>query len=305
MPYMAPLSLISGLIWGAPLAPYSWVIPWLFAVMTFSAGLSLDPQELKKLVTHPFFLLVNIFILHLVIPVGTWLLSSAIYSNSEIITGLVIISLTPIGSTSIVWVSIYKGNVSLALAVIVLDTLLVPIFPPFMLELLVGTGIEMDSLSIMTSLFWMILFPSLLAMLLNKISHGRARQILSPRLSVLSKIGIIALLAINGGVASPYFHNPTWQLLGILIFIFCLCCSGYIINYWAGKVLFKRKQDIMAFMLCGGIRNVGAGAAIAILYFPPLTCLTVVVGMMFQQILGYNAGLIADKRLHEPIPVSH
>ena len=297
MPWLAPCSLIAGLLFGGPLSSLTWAVPWIFAVMTFTSGLALRLSDLKRIVTHPFFLVIHLVILYIALPVCTWIIAGLLFDDPLIIMGFVIISLVPVGSTSLIWVGIYRGNVALALAVIVIDTLIVPFFMPFMLGILAGAEISMDRVGIMTSLALMILLPTLLAIVVNSSTQGRAAKVLSPWLSLLSKIGIVFLLLINGGVASPYFHDPDWQFIGIVLFIFCLCCSGYVATFLAGKRLFSRRGDIMAFMLSGGIRNVGAGAAIAMLHFPPLTCLTVVIGMMFQQILGYNAGLIADRLL--------
>ena len=297
MPWLAPCSLICGLLFGGPLASLTWAVPWIFAVMTFSWGLSLRLSDLRRVVTHPFYLVIHLAILYVVLPVCTWIIAGLLFDDPRIIMGFVIISLVPVGSTSLIWVGIYRGNVALALAVIVIDILIVPFFMPFMLGILAGAQISMDRVGIMTSLALMILLPTLLAIVVNTSTPGKASKVLSPWLSLLSKTGIVFLLLINGGVASPYFHDPDWLFVGIVFFIFCLCCSGYVTTFLAGRRLFRRRGDIMAFMLSGGIRNVGAGAPIALLHFPPLTCLTVVIGMMFQQILGYNAGLIADRIL--------
>ncbi len=303
MPWLAPCSLVFGLLFGSGLASWTWAVPWLFAVMTFSSGLSLRLHDLRRIMAQPGFLFIHLIILYIALPLCTWLSAGLIFDDARVVTGLVIISLVPAGSTSLIWVGIYRGNVALALAVIVMDTLFVPFFMPFMLNMLAGTQISMNRIEIMTSLAVMILLPTMLAVAVNGVSRGAAGKSLSPWLSFLSKLGIVCLLLINGGVASPYFQNPDRQLWIIVFFIFCLCCSGYVVTFFTGKLLFRKKGDIMAFMLSGGIRNVGAGAAIAMLHFPPLTCLTVVIGMMFQQILGYNAGLLADRVLpDEPRP---
>ena len=306
MPWLAPCSLVCGLIFGAGLASWTWAVPWLFAVMTFSAGLSLRLHDLRRIMAQPGFLFLHLIILYVALPLCTRLIAGLIFDDPQVVTGLVIISLVPAGSTSLIWVGIYRGNVALALAVIVMDTLFVPFFMPFILNMLAGAQAGMNHTEIMISLAVMILLPTLWAVAVNHVSRGAAEKTLSPWLSFLSRLGIVCLLLINGGVAAPYFQSPNRQFLIIVFFIFCLCCSGYAVTFFTGKLLFRKKGDIMAFMLSGGIRNVGAGAAVAMLHFSPLTCLTVVIGMMFQQILGYNAGLLADRILpEEPQSAEH
>lgn len=306
MPWLAPCSLVTGLLFGGSLASWTWAVPWLFALMTFSSSLSLRLRDLWRIMAQPGFLFIHLIILYIALPLCVRLCAGLVFDDARVVAGLVIISLVPAGSSSLIWVGIYRGNVALALAVIVMDTLFVPFFMPFMLHMLAGTRVSMNHGEIMVSLAFMLLLPTLLAVAMNGVSRGLAEKALSPWLSLLSKLGIVCLLLINGGVASPYFQNPDRQIWIIVFFVFCLCCSGYAATFAAGKLLFRKKGDIMAFMLSGGIRNVGAGAAIAMLHFSPLTCLTVVIGMMFQQLLGYNAGLLADRILpDEPHPEEH
>ena len=231
MPWLAPCSLVCGLIFGAGLASWTWAVPWLFAVMTFSAGLSLRLHDLRRIMAQPGFLFLHLIILYVALPLCTRLIAGLIFDDPQVVTGLVIISLVPAGSTSLIWVGIYRGNVALALAVIVMDTLFVPFFMPFILNMLAGAQAGMNHTEIMISLAVMILLPTLWAVAVNHVSRGAAEKTLSPWLSFLSRLGIVCLLLINGGVAAPYFQSPNRQFLIIVFFIFCLCCSGYAVTF--------------------------------------------------------------------------
>ncbi len=61
------------------------------------------------------------------------------------ITGLVLGMVIPTGVTSFIWVSIYKGNSALTLAIILIDSLLSPFIVPYSLSLFVGQKVEMDT----------------------------------------------------------------------------------------------------------------------------------------------------------------
>lgn len=299
MPVLAPCSVVAGLIIGAPLAQYSGGVFWVFALMTFTAGLSLEPEMLVRVLRRPVALLVMLGLLHGAVPLVAWLGGNLFFSDPDIRLGLLLISLTPVGSTSLIWVSLYRGNVSLALSVIVLDTLLVPFILPFALHLLAGTSVELDSVGMWRSLCGMLLVPTALAVLANRLTGGRARTKGGPVLSLASKLGIVFLLSVNGGIAAPYFASPSWLMVWVLCSVFLLCCSGYLLSFWVGKRLFPHSDDdIVAFTICGGLRNIAAGAAIAMMYFSSVTCFTVVLGMMLQQLLGCNAGMLARRRLN-------
>lgn len=297
LPWLAPCSLLFGLFLGGGLTPCAPLVPWCFAVMTFSAGLSLRPAEFRVLLARPGFLAVHILTLHLVLPLAAWAVGHAVYADEAIVTGLILIALTPAGATSVVWVGLYKGNMALALSVLLADTLVAPLVIPPMLQWLAGAEVGVDALGMTATLAGMVLAPTLLAVGLNALSRGQAQQRLSRPLGFASKLCIVGILAVNGGVASASFRAADWRIVGLVCFVFGLCCSGYLVAFCSGRALFRRREDVLAFTICGGLRNVAVGAALALLYFPPLTSLTVVTGMLFQQILGCNAGRLADRLL--------
>jgi hypothetical protein len=68
------------------------------------------------------------------------------------ITGIVLSMVIPTGVTSVIWVSIYKGNIPLTLSIILIDTILSPVIVPYFLSLLIGEKVEMDFLGIMQGL---------------------------------------------------------------------------------------------------------------------------------------------------------
>jgi bile acid:Na+ symporter, BASS family len=49
-------------------------------------------------------------------------------------------------------------------------------------------------------------------------------------------------------------------------------------------------------MYNSGMRNISAGAVIAITYFPAPVAIPVIVGMLFQQVLASLVGSVLDKR---------
>ena len=56
---------------------------------------------------------------------------------------------------------------------------------------------------------------------------------------------------------------------------------------------------LVTFTFSGGMRNISAGAVIAISYFPSAVVFPVVVGMLFQQIIASIFATILDKHHEE------
>ncbi len=76
---------------------------------------------------------------------------------------------------------------SFALAIILFDTLLSPLIVPESLSFFVGKAVAIDTGELMKNLFFMIVFPSILGMLLNHLTKGKVNTVLAEKLSPFSK----------------------------------------------------------------------------------------------------------------------
>ena len=193
----------------------------------------------------------------------------------------------PTGVTSVIWVTVCKGNLPLALAIILIDTLLAPIIMPTLLHIIVGAAIEVNTAGLLIDLLWMIVLPTLLGIVLNEVTKGRIQTQWSPKLAPFSKLALFAVVFINGSAISPYIKEPTWELAGIIATVLLVSVTGYTFAYVAGRLLYKKQPDVATtFMFIGGMRNISVGVVIATSYFPAKVAMPVVFGMLFQQILA-------------------
>jgi len=296
MGFFIPTCLVIGVLLANYLQDFSVLIPWIFAFMTFAGSLNSNFDSMRRAVLNPFPLIVAIFVLHIFMPLWAWGIGHLVF-NGDIftITGLVLAMAIPTGISSFVWVAICKGNVALALTIILVDTLLSPLVVPFTMSLLVGGNIEMDVLSMTKGLFLMIVIPSLVGMFLNQVTKGNAIKNLSVRLAPFSKIGMGIVVMLNGAVVAPYLLDIKLKLIGIALVVFFIACSGYLISFFAAKLLKQPKETVIALTFSGGMRNISAGAVLAISYFPAAVAVPVVLGMLFQQTLASLYGLAIDR----------
>lgn len=292
MALFIPVSLVFGIIFSAALHDFSALIPWIFAFMTFAGSLNSTFASLKQAMLSPLPLVLTIFFLHLFMPLFALGIGHVVFSGDLFtITGLVLAMAIPTGISSVVWVAMYRGNVALSLAVILIDTMLSPLIVPFTMSILVGGNIEMDVFSMTQGLILMIVIPSIAGMLLNQLVKGKSIEKLSANLSPFSKIGMGFVVMLNGAVVAPYLLDVSVKLLAIAIVVFIIACSGYIISFLFGKLFKQDKETVIALMFNGGMRNISAGAVIAISYFPAAVAVPVVMGMLFQQTLASVFGL--------------
>lgn len=301
MPLLTPISVVIGVLLSGVLHHAAFLVPWIFAVMTFIGSLTSNLKSVKYTITHPLSLLLTLAILHLITPLWAFMIGHLFFQNDPYtITGLTLAVVIPTGITSVIWVSLYKGNIALTLAIILLDTLLSPFLVPLSMSLLVGEAVQLEVWGMMKGLLGMIVLPSIAGMLVNQFALEKAKawnQTLSP----FSKIGLALVVSINSSVVAPYLRNIDKKFLQVALTVFIIALSGYLFAWILGVVTKRSKEEIIAMIYSGGMRNISAGAVLAVSFFPPAVAVPVVIGMLFQQILaalyGYFIKLVYEKPL--------
>lgn len=296
MPFFIPISVVIGVIISDYIVDFSFLIPWIFAFMTFAGSLNSNFSSFKNAVFHPFPIIIILIVLHIIMPLMSFGIGHLVFTGDiYTITGLVLAMSIPTGITSFVWVSIYKGNNSLALTIILIGALLSPFIVPLTMSLLVGGNVEMNSFIIMEGLFWMIVIPSVIGMFLNQVTKGKVVAIVSNRLAPISKIGMGIVVMLNGAVVAPYLLDVKLKLIGIAITVFIIAFLGYVISFIAARSLKQDKETVIALTFTGGMRNISAGVVLATTYFPAPVAVPVVLGMLFQQIFASIFGVFLAK----------
>jgi predicted Na+-dependent transporter len=291
MPLITPTSVVLGVLLSAYIKDFSYLIPWIFAFMTFAGSLNSNVKSLSDVVRHPLPILAAMVLLHLLMPLWAWGVGHIVFQSDILtITGIVLSMVIPTGVTSFIWVSIYKGNIPLTLSIILIDTILSPVIVPYCLSLLIGEKIEMDFLGIMQGLVGMIVLPSLLGMLLNQYLNGNMTKKLSTSLAPFSKISLGIVVMLNGSIVAPYLKDINLKLISITVMVFFIAATGYLFSFLIGKLIRSDRDTVVSLTFSGGMRNISAGAVIAVTYFSPAVAVPVVVGMLFQQILASFAG---------------
>jgi BASS family bile acid:Na+ symporter len=302
MPLITPTSVVLGVLLAGQLKSYSFLVPWIFAFMTFTGSLGSNFKSLKRVVSHPLPALIVLFILHLLMPVWAWAFGHLAFGKDiHTITGFVLAAAIPTGITSMIWVSVYKGDIVLALAVILIDTFLSPLIVPYNLMLFSEKAVTLGTWSIMKGLCQMVVIPSVLGMLLNQVTRGRAKDTVGAALSPFSKIGLGAVVMINSASVAPYLMHINAKLVFIAGAVLMIACSGYLFSWLIGRVFKWERDVIVALTFTGGMRNISAGAVLAVTYFPAATAVPVILGMLFQQVLASFYGYMLDRYYSRPV----
>lgn len=286
LPVIAPVCVLSGITFLSYLQAYAFLVPWIFACMTFASSLGLKVNDINRSLRNPLPIFVCLIILQVIMPMLAYGAGKLFFAdNIDILTGIVLAFIIPTGVISLMWVSMQKGNTVITLTIILVNTLLSPFVVPFTLNLLLGAEVSLDTIGLMKGLFWMIVVPSVLAIIFShfyKKPAGKMKATLSP----FSKISLLVVIIINSSVVSPYFNQIDLQLIKLMIILVILAIVGYSLGTMFAK-LFKWNNEIAVSLAYScGLRNNGVGAALAITYFAPQVTLPIIVAILFQQLLA-------------------
>ncbi len=286
------LSVAIGVIVGKELERYTFLVPWFFAFFSFSSSLGLRISGIKEALKKPLPIVLCLLILYVIAPLVAFVFGFTLFPNDlYTIIGLVLAFTLPAGIVSLMWVSIYGGNRSLSLSIVIFSTLISPLIIPMTLSLLVGEEVLLDTFAIMSGIIWMVIIPSLLGITFHKLKANFS-DTLKIRLSPFAKISLMFVIMLNSSVASPYFKEMNSKLFLIGVVVLVVSLLGFMVGFLTGK-LFKLDREIqITLMFNSGIRNIGVGAAIAITYFPAPVVLPVVITILFQQVLASLCGYI-------------
>lgn len=266
-------------------------VPWIFAFITLSSSLGIKIGKLKDAVVHPAPLLVSLLIIQIILPSIAYGVGTLFFgANSLTAVGMLIAFVIPTGVISLMWVSIYKGNSSVSLLIVLVNTLLSPVLIPFSLQLFAGATIDFNTFALMKNLIFMIVIPSILGILINYLPFTQNKDI-KGRFAPFSKLGLLVVIAVNSSVAAPVI-SFNWELLQIIIAMFFLSSIGYGLGMIAANWLRVSNEIKISLLYNCGMRNVSVGATIAILYFPPEVAVPVIAATLLQQILAANYGRI-------------
>lgn len=138
-------------------------------------------------------------------------------------------SAIPIAVTSIMWTTIAKGDIALALVTVTLDTLLIPVLMPVFFKSVLGTSIAIDYGNMVLRLLLMVTIPSVLGMMVNELTKGRLENFSHSVGGVTSKLATFIVIVINSALVLPQIH---WDFAAFKMMIIVLGLVS--LNYFIG-----------------------------------------------------------------------
>ena len=293
MPLLTPLGVAMGVLLPLAFSRLRPLVPWLFGTITLAGALKLRARELGGALSTPLPLLFFFVTAHILMPLVVLLLSSLVFRNDpDTVSGYVLLYSVPVAVTSFIWVSIFRGDLALTLALILMDTILAPVVAPGTVRLLLGTSVKLDMTGMAVSLLCMVAIPTILGVVLNEISRGKIPALISPWLTPFSKVCMVMVIAANSSAVASQVRpdNPRiWVIMAV-----CILFSGmgFICGKFTSLAGKLKKEKQISLFFASGLRNTSAAMTLGTQFFPASAALPAVLGIMFQQTIAAIMGRI-------------
>jgi len=291
MPVLTPLGIALGFLLPGVFIHLRPFVPWLFGLMTLSGALKLRITEFGNTIRSPVPILAFFVSTHILMPYCAMLAASRLLGGSpDTVTGFILLFAGPIGVSSFIWVSIFRGDKALCLTLILLDTVLAPLLVPGTVSLLMGAKVAMDMSGIAVSLILMVVIPTIIGVTVNEISRGKFPVLICPYLDPVSKICLMLVIAANTSPVARVIQldNPeVWKIAGMCILF---SVGGFIVSKFTAIVVRCNSEKSVTMFFCGGLRNISAVTTIAVTFFPESAALPALLGIVFQQTISAVMG---------------
>ena len=290
--------LAAGILLPQAFAPLRPAVPTFFAIMSFQSALGITLRGLTDAVVHPLAIVLTLVYVHVLSPLIAFLVGTALFgADSDLVVGIVLEYCVPVATSSIMWVAMYRGNLAIALATLLVSVFASPFAVPLTLHLLFGTVVEVNALGMVLDMLYMVVVPSVVGIVVNEATHGLGTRTLSASLMPLARLMLVVIIATNSSAISDFVFHLTPQLAGVLVFVGLFASFNFLMGAAFACVFRQRRERAVAMLFQSGMRNISAGAVLAMQYFPPASLFAVMAGVLFQQVLAALFGKVADRLL--------
>jgi predicted Na+-dependent transporter len=277
------VSLVLGFVFSALLYRFNGAIPYLFGYVTFIMALGCSWKQIKQALQMRYAMLLVLIASHVIAPLIAYGLGTLLFgADSPYLIGLVLFAIIPLGVSSVLWVGLSNGNVTFALAVIILDSALSPLVVPGEISLFFGAHIHFDHLKMMLDLVIIIVIPTLVGIGINVMSRDKAKPWSEPISAPTSKLAFLGVILLNAATIRPIAMQVKQDMLYIFPAVLGLVGICYGLGLLAAKLQSNNSLS-MTMVYTTGMRNNSLGIVLALSFFEARAAVPVLLSILIQQ----------------------
>ncbi len=266
----------------------TWVINPMLGLIMFGMGLTLSPRDFQVVFSRPKDVLTGCLAQFTVMPLMAWLLTKAFALPADLALGVILVGCCPGGTASNVITYLAKGDLALSVGMTATSTLLAPLLTPFLVWLMAGTFVNVDTLGMLLSIVYVVIAPIVVGFLIQHYLPEFTRRAVA-YLPAFSSVVIAMLVAVIVG------HNASRLLTGGLIVVLVVMLhnlSGLALGYAIGRLLGLSHDKRTSISIEVGMQNSGLASSLATIHFAAFPMATI-PGAIFSVWHNISGALVA------------
>ena len=234
------------------------IVP-LIQIIMFGLGTTMSLKAFHGVIKSPKGVFLGFFLQFSIMPLLGFTLATLSNLPVEIAAGLILIGSSPSGVASNVMAYLGKGNLPLSLTITSVNTLFAPLITPFLMLLLAGSFIEINTMDMMWSIVKMVILPVGAGIVFNEYVRGKFKW-LDDSMPFISMIGIGVIILITTALG-----RDSLLAVGSILFLLVLTHNimGYTLGYWSARLLKMNETDCRTIAIEVGMQNAGLAKGIA------------------------------------------
>jgi BASS family bile acid:Na+ symporter len=233
------------------------LLPLALAIMMLGMGLSLVPEDFRRITRYPKAVAVGVVCQIVLLPLIGALIALVVPMQPELAVGLIVLAVCPGGPSSNLVTYLAKGDVALSVTLTAVSSIItvftIPLFTNLALQHFLGerAAIALPIGSTMLQIFLITLLPTAIGMAIRHQSPGSARRLEKPmsRLAVGLLALIIVLLLVREGSKLPGFLVQVG--IGVVLLNLLATLAGFL----AGKLFQLPLAQQICIAIEVGIQN--------------------------------------------------
>lgn len=264
---------------------FFWVEPFvkqIIGAIMFCMGATLKFVDFKKIITKPKLIFVGILLQYTCMPLLAYIISRLLQLPTEQLIGMVLVGSCPGGTASNLITFFSKGNVALSVSLTLCSTLLAPLLTPIILYILLEEEVPIDILELMKSIFWIVFFPIMDALVIRHYFEKQFQKIsfVFPTLAIfLISLVVAYIIGINKSLLIT---------MPLLLFFAIILHNGlgYMSGYYISKMMSFSEKNSKTIAIEVGMQNSGLGLALANQFFNASVALPSALFSIWHNISG-------------------
>nr|WP_245333096.1 bile acid:sodium symporter family protein [Halarchaeum solikamskense] len=244
----------------------AYITPLLGLIM-LGMGLTLLPEDFRRIVERPRDVGIGALTQWLVMPVAAYALTLVLGLPPELALGVILVGAAPGGTASNVMTYLGNGDVALSVSITTVTTLTAPILMPAWVLALAGESIDVTFMSLFSSIVQIVFIPVLAGFALRYLLDRYAPRVAEIGLTVFPTISVAAIVAIVAAVVAGNKGVILGAAAAAIAVVVLHNGIGLTAGNLVGRATGMSEDRVRATTFEVGLQNSGLAVALASAHF--------------------------------------